>query len=112
MKARDFIKPDEKVIVVFTNGTLFERNPDNDTGLTGDWKINPKHSIDRVVIYLRGEQANMLYIANHAGVEFVEGKRYKIKLAQVQYIGETDSNWSQFAETKQNPIRYLSKSEP
>lgn len=107
MKARDFIKLDEKALVVFTNGTLFEINQDNNTGLTGDWKINPNRLIDRVIIYLRREQVNILYIANHAGVEFVEEKRYKIKLDHVQYIGKTNLNWHEFAETGVCPIRYF-----
>jgi len=35
--------------------------------------------------------------------------RYKIKLAHVQYIGETKLMWDKFADTGANPIRYLSK---
>ncbi|AFY46050.1 hypothetical protein Nos7524_0126 [Nostoc sp. PCC 7524] len=106
MKARDFIKPGESIIVIFTDGTLFELGNDN-TGLTGDWKIDPNRSVDRVIIYQREHPINRLYIANHAGVEFVEENRYKIQLAHVQYIGETDLNWNEFAEGGANPIRYL-----
>jgi hypothetical protein len=107
MKARDFIKPGESMMVLFTDGTLFEFGDDN-TGLTGDWHINPSHSIDRVIIYVRGNQKNTVYIANHAGVEFIEeNNKYKIKLAHVQYIGKTDLNWNKFADTGTKAIRYL-----
>lgn len=107
MKARDFIKQGESILIIFTDGTLFELGNDN-TGLTGDWKIDPNRSVDRVIIYQREHSSNKLYIANNAGVELVEENRYKIKLAHVQYIGETDLNWNEFAEGGANPIRYLS----
>ena len=107
MRARDFINQSESILVIFTDGTLFELGQDH-TGLTGDWKINPNRSSNRVIIYLREHPTNRLYIANNAGVEFVEEKRYKIKLAHVQYIGNTDLNWNEFAEGGTNPIRYLS----
>ena len=112
MSAHDFIKSGEKIIVLYTQGELLEFGDDN-TGLTGDWNIDPSHSIDRVIIYWRIEESgypprNTLYIANHAGVEFVEEKgRYKIKLAHVQYIGETKLMWDKFADAGANPIRYL-----
>ncbi|WP_353929845.1 HNH endonuclease [Okeanomitos corallinicola TIOX110] len=108
MKARSFIKLDENVMVIFTDGTLLEFG-DNNTGLTGDWKIDVNRPIDRVIIYQRDEtKKNKLYIANHAGVQFVqENNRYKIKLAHVQYIGETQLNWYEFADAQAQPIRYL-----
>ncbi|HLO89335.1 MAG TPA: HNH endonuclease [Nostocaceae cyanobacterium] len=110
MKARDFLQPGENIIVIFTDGTRFELGNDN-TGITGDWTIDPSRLINRVIIYLRDSQenTNKLYIANHNGVEFVqERERYKIKLAHVQYVGKTDLNWYEFAEGSQNPIRYIS----
>ena len=115
MTARDFIKPDENVMVIFTEDILLELGDDN-TGLTGDWWINPTHEIDRVILYRRVYQnryswINTLYIGNHAGVIFVEEtERYKVKLTHVQYIGQTDLNWYEFAETGQFPIRYFFRS--
>ena len=109
MKSSDFIRPGENLVVLFTDGTLLEFGDDN-TGITGDWNIDVNRPVDRVIIYHRHEQTttNKLYIANHAGVEFVkESNRYKIKLAHVQYIGETKLNWFEFADTGAHPIRYL-----
>jgi hypothetical protein len=106
MKARNFIKPGENTIVIFTRGMLFELGNDN-TGLTGDWEINPNRSVDRVIIYHHEHEINRLYIGNNAGLELVEDNRYKIKLAHLQYIGETDLNWNEFAEGGSNPVRYL-----
>ena len=54
MKARNFVKPDERVIVIFTRGANLEINSDN-TGSTGKWDLNPNHSIDRVIIYRRDD---------------------------------------------------------
>lgn len=110
MKARDFIKPGENVVVVFTHGEHFVLHDDN-TGSTGEWKIDPNHKIDRVIIYHRDDEKNInnLYIANHAGAEPADReKRYNIRLAHVQYIGATSTNWIEFAEGGQNSIRYLS----
>jgi hypothetical protein len=107
MKARDFIKPGENIMVIFTNGTLLEFSDDNSV-LTGDWKINPSHSIDRVIIYVHDDEKNTLYIGNHADIKFVEeNKRHKIQLTHVQYIGKTNLNWNDFAEAGANPVRYL-----
>ena len=112
MNARNFLDPGEKIIVFYTEGELLEF-PDDNTALTGDWGIDPSHSIDRVIIYWcfypdKYSRINKLYIGNHAGVEFVEQKKlYKVKLAHVQYIGLTKLNWFQFADTGSCPIRYL-----
>ncbi len=111
MKARNFIKPNESVIVFLTHSHhLFLQN--NQTGLTGEWTINPNFFVDRVIIYYLNDETNTntLYIANYAGVEAVDIEgQYNIKLTHVQYIGTTSANWIEFAEGGQNPIRYLSK---
>lgn len=108
MKARDFIKPGESVIAIFTHGMHFELYNGN-TGITGEWKIDPNRPIDRVIIYHRKENTNTLYIANYAGVQPADREgRYNIQLTHVQYIGTTSTNWVEFAETGAHPIRYLS----
>lgn len=110
MKARDFIKPGENVIVIFTHGSHFDPNGDDNTGSTGEWDINPNRSVDRVIIYLRNDEnnTNTLYIANHAGVKPADREgRYNIQLTNAQYIGTTSANWHDFAETGSYPIRYL-----
>lgn len=106
MKARDFIKPSEEILVLMTDGTLLEFGEDN-TALTGDWVISPYRPTDRVIIYRRNnDYTNTLYIGNRSGVIPVENK-YKIKLTHVQYIGETILNWFEFAETHVHSVRYL-----
>ncbi|MCT7964079.1 hypothetical protein NG791_25710 [Laspinema sp. D1] len=109
MKARDFIKPNESAVVIFTHGEKFVIHEDN-TGLTGEWKISPNRTVERVILYHRDDEknTNSLYIGNYAGAEpsTLEG-RYNIRLTHLQYIGLTSLNWIEFAEGGQNPIRYL-----
>lgn len=110
VKARDFIKPGESVIAIFTHGMHFDLDDDN-TGSTGQWKIAPNRPVARVIIYYRNDEmnTNTLYIANHAGVEPADREgRYTIQLTHVQYMGTTSTNWAEFAETGAQPIRYLS----
>lgn len=110
VKARDFIKSDEKVLVVFTNGTDLTFQQDGNTGSTGEWAINPERLIDRVIIYQRnsGTNTNTLHIANCVRIEPAERSgRYNIELNHVQYIGTTSANWVEFADGGPNPIRYL-----
>lgn len=109
MKARDFIKPGENVVVVFTHGRHFVLYDDN-TGSTGRWIIDPTRAVDRVILYQRDDEktTNTLYIANYAGVKPADREgRYDIQLAHIQYVGTTPTNWIEFANGGQNPIRYL-----
>lgn len=109
MKASDFIKPGESILVIFTHGIHLELS-DANTGSTGEWEIDATRSVDRVLIYHRNDElkTNTLYIANHAGVVPADRQgRHNIQLTHVQYIGVTSKNWIEFAEGGQNPIRYL-----
>ncbi len=108
MRARDFIKPGESMIVIYTDGNHLEFGEDN-TGISGYWAIAPGRSVDRVLIYQRDKETNTntLYIANHDGVKPVGEGRSQIGLAHVQYVGKTELNWLDFAEGGQNPVRYL-----
>jgi len=109
MKARVLINDDESAVVIFTDGTHFHFEADG-KGTTGYWVISPNHEVDKVVIYQRGESAevNDVYVATYAGVvpSPIEG-RYTVNLKDVRHVGTTDANWHEFAEGGQNPIRYV-----
>ncbi len=62
MKARDFIKPGENVIVIFTHGLHFDLGDDN-TGSTGEWDIDPNRLVNRVIIYLQLFSKRHIYLA-------------------------------------------------
>ncbi len=110
-KARDFIKPGENILVVFTEGMHFELS-DGNTGVTGEWPVDPSHagSVDRVLVYHRNNETNSndLYIANRVRVDPARrADRYNIQLSHVQYIGATSLNWPDFADTGMKSFRYL-----
>lgn len=70
MKARDLIKPNEKVLVIFTKDKESWKIADNYTGYSASWKTNPtKRSIDRVILYTRDTETNenTIYIGSYAG---------------------------------------------
>lgn len=110
-KARDFIKPGENILVVFTEGMHFELS-DGNTGVTGEWDVKPDRarSVDRVLVYHRNNETNTneLYIANRVRVDLARREdRYNIQLNHVQYIGATSLNWPDFADTGMKSFRYL-----
>lgn len=109
MKARQFQRPGERMMVIFTRGGRFVVNDDH-SGSTGNWVIDPNRNVDRVVIYHRRDQAspNELYIGTFKGVQPTDKPtRYSVQLDHIQYVGLTESNWLDFADGGQNPIRYL-----
>jgi hypothetical protein len=109
MQARHFLRPGEQLLILFTRGPLLTINWADQTGQTGNWVINANRHIDRVVIYHRDDATgqNTIYLATYAGTDGTEGGRQLIQLTHIQYAGTTDVSWKTFAETEQNPIRYL-----
>jgi hypothetical protein len=109
MQARQFLRPGEQLLILFTRGPLLSIDWSDQTGQTGNWVINTQRHIDRVIIYHRDDetQQNTIYLATYAGVESAEGGRHRIQLTHIQYAGTTDVSWKTFAETEQNPIRYV-----
>src|SRR5688500_15380795 len=100
MKARDFIRTGERVMVIFTRGGRFEVHPDH-TGSTGNWAMDGNRSVDRVIIYHRSDMAdeNAVFIGTFVKAEpSDEAGRFIIRLNHVQYVGVTDLNWKEFSE--------------
>ncbi len=109
MKARDFIQDGESVVVIFTRGDRLEINEDH-SGSTGNWSINPHRKVHRVVIYRRDEltEKNSIFLATFEGAILSEDEdRYNIQLSHIQYAGETNLHWGEFADTGSQPVRYL-----
>jgi hypothetical protein len=112
-KASDLLNPGETAMVVFTEGLHLVLHSDG-TGTSGNWKIDPKRRVGKVIIYKRDSEAtdqlNKVYLADHTGiVGEVEGKRYIIGLQNTTLRGVTDQNWRMFADAGTNPVRYLKK---
>src|SRR5882672_9732217 len=88
------LSPGETALVIFTKGDHLTNNHDG-TGSTGWWKIDPKHRVDRIIIYRRAskDQAdNDLFIGRPNGVEGPnEGRRYLVLLLDFTPAGKTTS---------------------
>ena len=110
--ATELLSPGETALVIVTDGKNLTDNHDG-TGSTGWWVIDPQRKVDRVIIYRRAsadETDNDLFTATHDGVDGPrEDGRYLIRLLGLTLAGHSDSNWRDFAATRQNPIRYVSK---
>lgn len=109
MKARDLIAENESAIVIFTDGRNFHIERDG-SGSTGNWKLDPSREYDTVIIYERDwdGESNQLYLAVPIDVlESSHEGRYVIQLKNIRSVGTTETNWLEFAEGGQNPIRYM-----
>jgi hypothetical protein len=109
MKAHDYLKQGETALVIFTHGPNFRLGADA-SGESGEWVINPRRSVDRVIIYRRERDAERseIYLASYAGTHPSRYPgRYVVDLAHVQYAGTTECNWYEFAGDGQNPLRYV-----
>jgi hypothetical protein len=112
MNAIELIKSGETAMVIFTRGENFVLHDDG-TGETGSWKVDPKRSVQKVILYNRdavtGE--NKVYVAVPLALleTELEGRRV-IQLGDVKPVGTTKNNWLKFKGTKQgavNPVKYI-----
>src|SRR5260370_765802 len=101
MKARELVKAGESAVAIFTRGGRFVLLQDG-TGYTGNWKINPRKKIDKVIIYKRDPNGNNHEVFVGTLVEIVnseeEGRR-QINMADIRPAGTTTHNWNEFTET-------------
>jgi hypothetical protein len=107
--ARDFIPPGKKAIVIFTRGRMLRLHLDG-TGDTGNWKLNPRRKVDLVIIYnqMPTEDGAEIFVARHTStLPSDEDRRFAVHFANARAHGRTDLRWRDFADTTQNPIRYL-----
>ena len=108
MSSTSLLNPNAKAIVVFTHGKDLKIKRDG-SGSTGNWVIDPKRPIHKVVIYERTPTGNEIYVAKPAAIARSRDEgRFVIKLADVKYFGSTYFNWPDFAGSR-NPVRYRQK---
>jgi len=111
--AKELLAPGETALCVCTDGRYFDFKSDG-RGSTGNWKINPKRQVDRVIIYRRtpGESSRTadVFTALHDGVMDSETDgRFVVLLLDVQLAGTTNRTWREFSDARQNPVRYVSR---
>lgn len=97
---------------MFTEGHHLEINPDG-RGSSGNWKLDPKRHVDRVIIYKRDDASSdaEVYVGTRSHiVPSNQAGRYVVHLLDVEAAGVTNKNWRDFAETRsQNPVRYVTR---
>jgi|GEM_PF-758128 len=113
MKARDLITTGETAVAIFTRGGHFIIQTDG-RGQTGNWVMNPRMRLDRVIVYKRDPNDTKHEVYIGTVIDIVESEqpgRWKIEMANIEFAGTTTLNWNEFTETKQgavNPIKYIS----
>jgi hypothetical protein len=112
MHARDVLASGEKAVAIFTRGDRFTLNADG-TGVTGNWKLNPARTVDKVVIYrqdARGHQHEIFVGVPVEIVDSAEDGRREIRMADIRFAGVTGCNWNEFTDTNPgsiNPVMYV-----
>jgi hypothetical protein len=110
-RANEVIEKNQEAIVIFTHGEHFSYD-EAGNGLTGKWVVDPDavENVDKVIVYLRrdDETVNRIFLGNYAGVRKSDiPERYTIRFTALKEVGETESNWPDFASNGQNPITYV-----
>lgn len=105
--AQQLLKKEQSAIVVFTRGNHFVINRDR-SGSTGNWRINPNLSSEKVIIYYRKGKSNDVYTADFVGItRSSEPNRSVIRLRNISSVGTTASNWFAFAGRSQHPVQFI-----
>jgi hypothetical protein len=112
--AFELLKPGETGLLIYTDGSNLKLHEDG-TGESGWWHLDPKRPFHRAFIFKRSASAlrpHELYSGRFTGFDGPDVKRFKLLLEDVRQEGTTRTNWTAFARTNQNPIRFLEGPEP
>jgi len=108
--AQELLQPGETCLIVLTDGLHFTKNPDG-AGSSGYWNINPKRSVDRIMVYHKGGPNRKfladLFIAEYDGATANKYGKFKVKFRDMKLAGTTNSKWQEFAGSGQSPVRYV-----
>ena len=117
MTAYDYIEPNYQYIAIFTNLDKEENvtihrknlNRENIEGFSGNWKIAENRKFQKVLLYVRENGQNKIYLADYLDRQLVEENRSRVYFKNLKFIDTTDLHWGDFTESKssQNPIRYI-----
>lgn len=104
----------DTAIVIFTRNRQLHILPDG-TGFTGSWVLNPARVYSRVVIYNRDDAHDAggdVSVAEHVDTRAAEEEgRFTVRFRNAERRGRTERDWKDFANTGQNPIRYVEADE-
>ena len=123
MTASNYIDSNYTYIAIFTN---FDKqqdveihrrnlNRDNTEGYSGNWVIDKNKIFQKVLLYVRENGQNKIYLADYLDREMIvepNGKiRWRVHFKHLKLVDTTSLHWGDFMESKssQNPIRYIEK---
>jgi len=119
MTAYDYLEKNYKYIAIFTNldkekdVEIHKKNLNRDAneGFSGNWVINKKRIFQKILLYVRENGQNKIYLADYLYRELIEENRSRVYFKNLNFIDTTDLHWGDFTESKssQNPIRYIAK---
>lgn len=103
-----FLQEGENVICVFCRGEHLDLRD----GWTGYWKIKPVRlqGVNRVIVYLRGENSNIIYKGNYTGWRPAPSAwpgRITILVDGFREVGETEVKWPEFGNGSPYPVQVI-----
>jgi hypothetical protein len=111
----DVLEAGETAIVIFTRERQLVLRPDG-TGYTGNWVVDLRRAYSRVVIYNRDKTEDAggdVILATHVSTQASnEAGRCVVHFRDAVRRGRTAISWKEFADTGQNPVRYVEATEP
>jgi len=115
MELKKYIDSNYSYIAIFTNfdglehTDLRRRNLSlNKEGYSGNWIIAKTRVIEKIILYVREDGLNKIYIADYNYRELIEERRSRVYFKNLEFIENTTANWREFSNT-QSPIRYIDK---
>jgi len=113
MELKKYTESKYNFIAIFTNFDGLEYSDlrrknlllDNE-GYTGNWVIAKSRKIEKILLYVREQGVNQVYLADYDYRETIEGRRSRVYFKNLSSLGTTKANWMEFANT-QSPIRYI-----
>ena len=109
INSENVIEKDDSAIVIFTRGGNTKLSHIG-MSYTGEWTISDDRSFEKVIIYYRLDEdnKNMIFKGNYVRREPSSEKgRVVVYMTDVEKVGETESNWSEFSGNQNNPITYI-----
>lgn len=104
------LRPGETALVLFTDGTNLRKTPQGH--VSESWKVDPGKQYDHVVIYCRHGTHNYVLLAERGDPQARdEHGRHCVDFKATTFLGITNSDWPEFADTQQNPVRYIDRTE-
>lgn len=105
--AKQLLDDEQSALLIFTRGNHFIIKPDG-SGSTGNWRIKSTVYSEKVIVYCRQANSNVVYTADFADlVNSSEPGRKIILLRNICAAGVTSSNWRQFGGRSQSPVQFI-----